>query len=298
MLLYWAWRAVGALAQRAPLRLGYLVASLTGDVAYVLWRSKREIAKRNFAAVLRRSPRERAVARTARQSFREFAKYVFEIMRFPRLSPDDFHDLVEFEGMGNLEDALAHGKGTIFVSCHFGNFELGGARIASDVRPLNVVADDLASQRLFEHLIGHRADKGIRIISPNGAAKSVLGSLRRNELVGLMMDLGPRAAAFDSVDVRFCGLPTRFPTVAANLARVSGAPIIVGVVVRRHGRPFLGIINEPIFVHRTKRAVEDIQRATQRVVTQLEHFVTSCPEQWYIFRPMWPQDQPEGALPA
>ncbi len=298
-LLYWGWRVAASAAQRVPTRAGYAVASLLGEIAYLVWTNKRVVTKHNFAAVLRRGPDERAVAETARRSFREFAKYIFEIMRFPKLSAADLARLVEIEGWQHLDRALEQGNGVIFVSFHFGNFELGGARIAGQGdRPLNVIADDLRSQRLFELLIGHRAEKGIRIISPKGAAKAVLGSLRRNEMVGFLMDLGPRAAAFDSVDVRFFDRETRFPAVAANLARVSGAPIIVGCVVRRGGRPFLGILNEPISVERTKRAVEDVQRATQRMVTDLERFVTSWPEQWYIFRPMWPLERREGALPA
>lgn len=295
-LTYWGWRIGSALSQRVPVRAGYAVASIIGELAYLVWRSKREIAKHNFAGVVGARHTGRRVARIARRSFREFAKYIFEIMRFPSLEPEDFRELVEVRGAHYLEQALAKGRGIIFVSCHFGNFELGGARIAGELRPLNVVADDLKSQRLFELLIGHRADKGITIITPEGAGKKVLSALRRNELVGLMMDLGPRAQSFDTVRVRFCGRETTFPAVAANLARVSGAPIIVGCVVRRSpDEPFLGIVHEPIFVERTKQALEDIQHGTQRIVADIERFVTSWPEQWYIFRPMWPVEGERAA---
>ena len=59
---------------------------------------------------------------------------------------------------------------------------------------------------------------------------------------------------------------------------------------RRAGRPFLGIAGEPIFVERTKEALADVRDATQRIVEDLERFVTSWPEQWYIYRPMWPRE--------
>lgn len=295
-LTYWAWRTGSLLAQRTPPRLGYLVAVALGNLAYLVWTTKRDVAKHNLAPVLRRAAHERRVAWTARRSFQEFAKYLYEVMRFPRMRASDLERLVEVQGEEHLERALALGRGVIFVSVHFGNFEFGAARIAGDLRRLNVVADDLASQRLFELLIGHRAEKGIAIISPEGAGKKVLQALRRNEMVGLMMDLGPRAAAFDTVSVKFFGRETTFPAVAAHLARVSGAPIVVGSVVRRPGKRFLGIAHEPIFVERTKQAVDDVQRATQSVVNDIERFVASAPEQWYIFRPMWPL--PEKAAPA
>ena len=284
---YWGWRIGAALAQRVPARPLYAFAVAMGEVGYLTWTTKRRIAKHNFSIVLGRPSTDREVAQVARRSFRNFAKYVVEIMRFPLLGVADFERLVAVEGREHLRGALAHGKGVIFVSIHFGNFELGGARIADEI-PLNVIADELENQRLMDLLVGNRAHKNITLLAPDGAAKKVLHALRRNEMVGLMMDLGPRAQAFDNVEAEFFGTPTAFPAVAANLARVSGAPIVVAAVVRQRDNTFTGIALPPIFVERTKQAAEDVQRATQAIARDLEGFVTRWPDQWYIFRPMWP----------
>jgi len=284
---YWGWLIGARIAQRLPARPLYAFAVILGEIGYVVWTAKRQIAKRNFAIVLGRPWTDPEVARIARRSFRNFAKYIVEIMRFPRLGVADFERLVNVEGWEHLRGALALGKGVIFVSIHFGNFELGGARISDEI-PLNVIADELENQRLMDLLVGNRAHKNITLLSPDGAAKKVLGALRRNEMVGLMMDLGPRAQAFDTVDAEFFGTPTAFPAVAANLARVSGAPIVVSACVRRRDNTFTGIALPPIFVERTKQAAEDVQHATQAIARGLEGFVTRWPDQWYIFRPMWP----------
>ena len=259
-----------------------------GELGYVSWTTKRRIAKHNFSVVLGRPSTDREVARVARRSFRNFAKYIVEIMRFPLLGIKDFERLVTIDGWEHLRGALAHGKGVIFVSIHFGNFELGGARISDEI-PLNVIADELENQRLMDLLVGNRAHKNITLLTPDGAAKKVLQALRRNEMVGLMMDLGPRAQAFETVDAEFFGTPTSFPAVAASLARVSGAPIVVSACVRHGDNTFTGIAQAPIFVERTKQAAEDVQRATQAIARGLETFVRRWPDQWYIFRPMWPQ---------
>jgi KDO2-lipid IV(A) lauroyltransferase len=44
----------------------------------------------------------------------------------------------------------------------------------------------------------------------------------------------------------------------------------------------------PIFVERTKQAAADLERATQAIVHALEGLMRPEPDQWYIFRPMWP----------
>ncbi len=286
---YWAWRAASGLAQRVPAGLTYALAAVGGELAYFLWAPKREIAKRNLATVLGLSPDHPAVARAARGSFRNFARYLVEIMRFPALTAHDIDRLVSIEPATwqHLRDARVGGRGLIFVSIHFGNFELGGARIAAEL-PITVIADDIGNARLMDLLAGNRAHKNITLHTPDGAAKKVLRALRRNELVGLMMDLGPRALSFSNVEVDFFGKRTSFPAVAAELARASGAPIVVAVTLREHGNTFRGVALPPVVVTRTQDAAQDVERATQAIARGLETFVRRAPDQWYIFRPMWP----------
>ncbi len=288
--LYWGWRAAAALVQRLPARLVYAGAVLAGEAAYLLWSDKREITKHNFSIVLARSSADPEVARVSRRSFRNFAKYVTEIMRFPAMHHGDLERLVDVDdrSLGHLRAAREHGRGLIFVSAHFGNFELGGARIAQEI-PITVVADDLDNQRLMDLLVANREHKNVNIVPPEGSAKRVLAALRRNEMVGFMMDLGPRAHELDNIQATFFGLPTTFPTIAAALARVSGAPIVVAAVKRERDNTFRGVALPPIFVARTKQAAHDVERATQSVVGALEGLLRPDPDQWYIFRPMWPR---------
>jgi KDO2-lipid IV(A) lauroyltransferase len=284
------WRIGAALVQRLPSGLVYACAVLGGELTYLVWSTKREIAKHNLAVVLGRPQTDIEVARVARRSFRNFAKYLTEIMRFPRLHPADLEQLVAIDpsSFGHLRAARDHGRGLIFVSVHFGNFEIGGARIAQEI-PLVVVADELQNQRLMDFLVANREHKNVRILPPAGSAKRVLAALKRNEMVGFMMDLGPRALQLDNVQVDFFGKRTSFPTIAAALARVSGAPIVVAVVKREPDNSFRGIAHPPLFVERTKMAAQDLERATQSIVRALESLVRPDPDQWYIFRPMWPE---------
>jgi Kdo2-lipid IVA lauroyltransferase/acyltransferase len=292
---FWGWRLSATLAQRLPSWITYRAAVAGGEIAYLVWIRRRRIAKQNFAVVLDRPADDREVARVARRAFRNFGKYLVEIMRFPRLDSDDFHRLVSVDprSWSYFRAARDHGRGLIFVSMHFGNFEIGGARIADEM-PLNVIADELENQRLMDLLVANRAHKNVKLLPPEGAVRQVLQALRRNEMVGLMMDLGPRARELDNVEVMFFGTPTAFPTIAANLARVSGAPIVVAAVTRERDNTFRGVALPPIFVERTKQAAHDIERTTQAIVHGLEQLVRGDPDQWYIFRPMWPR--PEGAV--
>ena len=287
--LYWSWRVAAALVQHLPARLVYVGAVIGGEFAYLVWRRRREVTKGNFAIVLGRPAQDPEVARVARRAFRNFGKYLTEIMRFPSMGQAELRELVKIDpvSLQHLKAARDKGHGIIFVSAHFGNFELGGARIAQEI-PLTVVADELENQRLMDFLVANREHKNVVILPPEGATRRVLAALRRNEMVGFMMDLGPRAHELDNVQATFFGVRTAFPTIAAALARVSGAPIIVAAVTRDRDNSFKGVAVSPIFVERTKQAAGDLERATQTIVHALEGLMRPEPDQWYIFRPMWP----------
>ena len=142
--LYWSWRIAAALVQHLPARLVYAGAVVGGEFAYLVWRRRREVTKSNFAVVLGRPAQDPEVARVARRAFRNFGKYLTEIMRFPSMGRAELHDLVTIDPVSfqHLQTARDKGRGIIFVSAHFGNFEIGGARIALEI-PLTVVADEL-----------------------------------------------------------------------------------------------------------------------------------------------------------
>jgi len=287
--LYWSWRIAALLVQRLPARLVYGGAVLGGEIGYVVWRRRREITKSNFSVVLGRPAGDPEVARVSRRAFRNFGKYLTEIMRFPSMGHSELHELVQIDpdSLEHLRAARERGRGIIFVSAHYGNFELGGARIAQEI-PLTVVADELENTRLMDFLVTNREHKNVVILQPEGATRRVLAALKRNEMVGFMMDLGPRAHELDNVQAMFFGARTAFPTIAAALARVSGAPIIVAAVTRARDNSFKGVALPPIFVERTKQAAGDLEDATQAVVHALEGLMRPQPDQWYIFRPMWP----------
>src|SRR2546422_8433651 len=167
-------------------------------MAYLFWVGRRKSAKETFAIVLALPAGDREVARVARRSFRNFAKYLVEIMRFPRLDSEDFERLVAVDprSWSYFRAARDHGRGLIFVSMHFGNFEIGGARIADEM-PLNVIADELENQRLMDLLVANRAHKNGRLLPPEGAVRQGVQGLRRNEVVGVMVGPGPAAEQLD-----------------------------------------------------------------------------------------------------
>ena len=69
---------------------------------------------------------------------------------------------------------------------------------------------------------------------------------------------------------------------------MSGAPVVFGLAVRKPKDRYWAYISPPMFSDRNLEAEEDVQQLTQQIVDELERFVRRYPDQWYVFRDIFP----------
>lgn len=287
MWLYWGMRLAQRLAAALPRRFLYSLAVVGSDVVFSLWREKRENLIANMAQVLDRDPGDRQVQALAQRSSRNYAMYLIEFFSLPHTTPADLATgLRQVSGWEHVETALAQGHGVIFVSAHFGNWDIAGAYFAQH-HPVSVVAETFQPARLNELVQRTRTDKGMRIIPLEHAARPLLRALQRNEIVGLVIDR-PVHGQREGVPIRLFGRETHWPSGAAALAMKTGAPVLAAGCWRNPDNSYSGLIVPPIHCQMTGHWERDLQRNMQQIVAALEQIIRPHPDQWYAFRQMWP----------
>jgi KDO2-lipid IV(A) lauroyltransferase len=143
----------------------------------------------------------------------------------------------------------------------------------------------------MDKLVDFRAKKNVRLAITSSAPREVLQALRRNEYVGLLLDVGTQHDG-DTVPVTFFGIPTRFPVGPAILALRTGAPIVVGYALVREDHHIDAFAYPPILVTPSGNKERDIRDCLQRIVAYFEDFIARNPDQWYMYRPMWATNAP------
>ena len=271
-----------------PLELAYRIALPWGDFAYSTWKSKRETARRNYARILGRRIDDPLVDRMARRCFRQFALYIAEMIHVQGWDTDSVLDRLEIQGEQHFEEAEAHGRGIIFTSAHMGSTEVAASIVALRGYRITSVAEDLKPQFVMDWARACRLRMGVTLLPTTGSGIKLVRALRRKEMVAFIVDAGIDRGG--GVPVTFFGHETVFPVGPARLARLSGAPILFGLAARRPGGRFQAYFSEPILSDRKLDADEDARRITQLIVDKFEGFVRRYPEQWYVFRDMWPDD--------
>lgn len=280
-----AYKGLAALLARIPPAFSRAVIGRASQASYLLWPAKRRWSNANFGHVLGLPPGHPDVRRLALRAYREYARYIVELMRLPSRPPGEAARNLEDPGLDELLTNWRASGGPLIVACgHVGNNEAVAAGIAGRGLPVNVVADDSAFPELFELLRRQRESWGVKVI-PWRNLRGIFTILRRSEILALPVDWGYR---HDGIPVRLFGAWTTLPAGPATLAAKTGGTIVF-VAMRRVGDGRFRIEpGTPIRVATTSPA--DLQRATQAMASALERVIATAPEQWYSFKPIWPSD--------
>jgi phosphatidylinositol dimannoside acyltransferase len=283
------YRVTSAVLAHVPPRLSRWVIATASQIGYLVWPTKRRFSNINFGHVLGLPPEDPQVRRLALRAYREYARYVVELMRLPSESAEQLAGAVETAGIDELEAMWRESGGPIIVVAgHVGNNEAIAAGLAERGFPISVVADDSAFPELFEILRRQRESWGVKVV-PWRNLRGLFSVLRNNEILALLVDWGYRP---DGIPVRLFGAWTTLPAGPATLAAKTGALLAPLAIRRTPAGKFRIETHPPIRVASTDPA--ELQRATQAIADALEATVAAAPEQWYSFKPCWPATEDEA----
>jgi KDO2-lipid IV(A) lauroyltransferase len=289
LLAYWGYRAGEIVMNALPRGLLMPAAAAVGNLAYDLAGAKRQLIRENLARPMGLSPDHPRVGAAARRAFRNYAKYLVDMMRIGELSEDDASAMVLIDNIGVLREAQAEGKGVLLCTAHVGGMDLIGPALKAHGESLHVIADDTTYGRLYDHLSAQRARQHIFLIGWRNL-RGLFRALRDGGNLVLFCDGGYRPG---DVPVEFCGEATTFPIGPATLAAKTGAPMLPVTAQRRRDDRFHAA-GLPI-VHCTSTEPAEVYRATQALADALAGVIAQDPGQWYMFRPVWPQTDADRA---
>lgn len=278
----------GVLSQSVKYRL----ASFLAGVVFATWQTGRENAISNMSHVLGKPAQHPETLRVAKKSMENYSWYLADFLSWMRMTPKRLQGRVrEFNGEEHIAEALQAGKGAIFVSGHFGLWDLGGAILAQRF-PVLIPVDELQSGALNWIACRVRERLGIDTVPAEIGLRAMLRQLKANRAVGLLFD---RPMTGRGVPVTFFGSRAHLPSGPAALALRTGAPLVMCQCQRLRNNGLAVTVYPPIYAVPSDDDRQDIETTMQQLTDQLEEIIRSCPEQWYMFRSMWPQTMTAGA---
>jgi KDO2-lipid IV(A) lauroyltransferase len=288
-LEYGALRAVlgslDMLSWERAARLG----SAIGSLGYAPLGVRRDVVVKQIAAAFPELDRG-AVTRLARASYQHLGRTTIETALLSTLGRDEVLNLFDdAENWGAVESALALGKGLILVSGHLGNWELGGAYLATRGVGLDVVARRMANPLFDAYLTRTRQRLGMTVVHDADAVRRTPRSLRENRAIAFISDQGVLGLA--STFVPFFGRPAKTPRGPAVFALRLGVPVVFGCALRQaNGRYRMWFEGVP--VNDTGDRERDVDAVVAAYTATLERWVRRAPEQYFWHHRRWRRQPP------
>ncbi|HEX2706820.1 MAG TPA: hypothetical protein VHM66_02295, partial [Solirubrobacterales bacterium] len=258
------WRTSSWVLGHLPAGPVYRIGGWFAIIGYAASPTRRRWLRANFGHVLGVSPSSREAGRMARAAYRNYARYIMELMRLPWFKREQVDQLLEVRSLDLFLQYYQESKGLVLVAAHLGNNEAAAAGFAKHGLEINVVGDDSSYRELYELFERQRTSWGVKMISWRNL-RGVYGALRRKEGLVLLVDWGYRA---DGIPVKMFGAWTTLPAGPALLAAKHGSAIVPFSINRQPDGTFKAAADEPI--HVASNSPADLAIATQLIATALE----------------------------
>jgi KDO2-lipid IV(A) lauroyltransferase len=282
-LEYLAVFVVGACVRLMPWAIVRAAGTTLGLAFYAVDGTHRRIAVNNLERAFPARSRKQCRA-IAQAVFTHFGRVLLELLKFGSLSREQMLRLVEFEGDDRARQAYANGRGVIFLTGHFGFWELNGIVHALRIAPIGVLARPLDNPYLNRVLERLRQSTGNAVIYRRGALRRIMRALQANQGVALLIDQhvhGP-----DAILVDFFERPAATTSALAVIARRTGAPVIPVFAIPLEGGRYRMIYESPVPPPEDD-SPEAIHGFTQRCTDVLEMYVRRYPEMWLWMHRRW-----------
>ena len=277
---------LGRLSWRGAQRAGRAL----GALGWVVAGRDRRRAFDHLALAFPELP-DRDRRRLARACFRHHGTSLGECLHLMRRDCAAVAAHVEVHGWEEVERLRKADRPILILTGHCGNWELLAALINCRGLGMAVVAREVEEKGLQQLLAGLRERFGTRTIvrGAEGAARQLLGALRRGGALGMLIDQDTKV---EGVWVPFFGRPAFTPVGAAKIALRQKAAVVPTFIERRDDGTHLARFHPPL------ELPDDPTEATALMTARIEEQVRKRPEQWVWMHRRWRRQPapPHGVL--
>lgn len=276
-------QVLSSILRSLPLQTALAFGRFLGRVIFC-FSNRRKVAYADLKAAFPGKYSEKERWKIVRENFEHFGQMFVEVLRFPSLTPPVIEKTVTVNYLGGFFDVFKENKGGIFLTAHFGNWEMMQVLPPGIFGvPMQVLARSQKFPKLNAFLNSLRESLGTVVTTRGMEIRNLLHSLRRKEWVGL---LGDQDAGRDGgLILPFLGRKTTVPTGPFEFASRTQTSVIPVLTARRDKEFHDIFVGKPIICRPDSE--EDILAGAKAYIAMLEDFITKYPSQWLWETKRW-----------
>jgi KDO2-lipid IV(A) lauroyltransferase len=274
-----------------PRPLSRAFAIFLAQFVYILHVRLRQVGMRNLEmAFPEKSRKERA--RILRGEFRSLGRQLAEMSQFPKYTLENVDDVVVYDGLENYQEAYARKKGVLFLTAHFGGWELSAFVHSLHGHWIHVVMRPMDNPYVDRLVQSYRTMHGNKMVDKDDFVRGLLAAMKSGEAVGILMDtnMTPPQGIF----VDFFGIAACTASGLARIALRTDAAVVPGFTIWDESTGKYRLRFDPaLTLIRTGDLEADIHANTQMFTKVIEDYVRKYPEQWLWVHRRW-KTRPQG----
>ena len=269
---------------KLPLAVLQGAGRLCGRLIFALDSRHRRIASDNLRFVHGENLPASTLRRLARGVFQSFGQIPFEVCWSLGLDRRAWNTFFRISGLDHYRRAAAGGNGVLFLTAHFGSWELLPIIGAMAQIPLHVVYRPLDAPILDGMVRRIRQRFGAALIPKKRNIFKINRVLREGGGIAILLD--QNVDWYEGVFVDFMGHRACTSKGLAALSILSKAPVVPVFLVREAGG-FHAHFQAPLYPLISGDRIRDIEENTQRYNQAIESFVRRYPDQWFWVHQRW-----------
>jgi len=255
-------------------------------VAYTLSSRRRSIIHDNLDLAFEGSLNESKKREIGLRAFMNLVDTTFGLMKRDRMTIDEVMRNITFEGWEIVEKYQAEGKKFMFISGHYGNWELVAPAIAHRSNLTFVVVGRKLDSDMMDNVLKESREKfNVELVYKKGALKGCISAINKGKIIGILTDQSIRKS--QSTDVTFFGHNATHSPIASILARKFKLDMIPIYISTDDYVNYKVKVYDPIKYIKTENQEEDLAILTQAQANIMEEVIKENPKQWFWMHKRW-----------
>src|SRR5262249_54944107 len=170
-----------------PRPLAHGVGMAIAGIVYRVHPRLRRVGWRNLEMAFPSKPRAER-RRILRGVYKSLGRLLAEFCLFPTYTRENATQIAVYQGFENFETAERRGKGVLFLTGHFGGWEVGSFFHSLQGHPLQIVVRPIDNPYVDTLVTHYRTLHGNSIIGNRGFARALLAAMRKHETTPILLD--------------------------------------------------------------------------------------------------------------
>ena len=221
----------------------------------------------------------------ARRTYQNITITFFELMYIPNCTREEVKSFIEIENLDVCKKILSQEKGFIFLTGHFGSWEVAALSlpIHLDIK-MHVLAQPQRNSYITKWLNDARELFATKVIWVGVSVRHIIEALKKGETVCIA---GDQRGPVESERINFLNVPTSYHMGTPAIILKTNSEVVVGFAIRQKDFNYKMRLTELDLANLPSDKSMQVVEVERRYIQILDKFVRQYPDQYFWMHKIW-----------